>query len=134
MNEPKWLLPEVVQAVHKMVLAEHGGGEGIRDKALLESALNRAPQKFTYDSDATLFQLAAAYSFGIVKNHPFVDGNKRTAFMAGAIFLEINGYKLVALEAETTLIFEGLAGSKISEPELSTWFKQNAKSGVPHEK
>ena len=77
MNEPKWLLPEVVQAVHKMVLAEHGGGESIRDKALLESALNRAPQKFTYDSDATLFQLAAAYSFGIVKNHPFVDGKMR---------------------------------------------------------
>lgn len=125
MTEPKWVLVEVVQAIHNMVLAEHGGGEGVRDSALLDSAISRAKQKYRYDRRATLFEMAAAYSFGIAKNHPFVDGNKRTAFMTGTIFLEINGYKLVALEAETTSIFEGLAGSKISEPELSTWFEQN---------
>jgi death-on-curing protein len=124
-TEPKWVLGEVVKAVHNAVLAEHGGGKGIKDTALLESALNRAPQKFAYDDEATLFERAAAYSFGIAKNHPFVDGNKRAAFMAGAIFLEINGYKLIALETEAASIFEGLAGSKISEPELSAWFEQN---------
>ena len=127
MNEPKWVLEEAAKAIQRMLLSEHGGDEGVRDIALLESALNRAPQKFAYDSKATVFELAAAYSFGIAKNHPFIDGNKRTAFMAGVIFLEINGYKFVASEAESTAIFEGLAGSKISESELSMWFEQNSK-------
>lgn len=125
MNEPTWVLDEIVLAIHNMVLAEHGGGEGVRDKTLLDSALDRAPQKFAYDSEVTLFDLAAAYSFGVAKNHPFVDGNKRTAFMIGTIFLEINGYELIATEAEATSIFEGLAGDEISEQELSTWFEQN---------
>lgn len=110
-----------------MLLSEHGGGKGVRDIALLESALNRAPQKFAYNNTVTVFELAAAYSFGIVKNHPFVDGNKRTAFMVGVIFLEINGNKFVASEIESTVIFEGLAGNKISESELSIWLEQNAK-------
>ncbi len=127
MNEPKWVLEEAAKAIHDMLLLEHGGDEGVRDIALLESALNRAPQKFAYDSKATVYELAAAYSFGIAKNHPFVDGNKRTAFMTGVIFLEINGYKFVASECESTVIFEGLAGSKISEPELSMWLEQNSK-------
>ncbi|PCK07939.1 MAG: type II toxin-antitoxin system death-on-curing family toxin [Alteromonadaceae bacterium] len=126
MNEPKWVLEDVVKALHGMLLSEHGGGEGVRDITLLESALNRAPQKFTYDNNATIFDLAAAYSFGIAKNHPFVDGNKRTAFTVGVIFLEINDYKFIASETESTVIFEGLAGSQISEPELSTWFEQNS--------
>lgn len=126
MNEPKWVLEDVAKAIHGMLLSKHGGGEGIREIALLSSALNRAPQKFAYDSKTTIFELAAAYSFGIVKNHPFVDGNKRTAFLAGVIFLEINGYKFVASETEATVIFEGLAGNKVSESELSIWFKQNS--------
>lgn len=127
MSEPKWILEDAAKAIHGMLLSEHGGGEGVRDIALLESALNRAPQKFAYDSKVTVFELAAAYSFGIAKNHPFVDGNKRTAFMVGVIFLEINAYKFVASETESTVIFEGLAGSKISESELSTWFELNTK-------
>jgi len=126
-NEPKWILEDVAKAIHGMLLSEHGGGKGIRDIALLESALNRASQKFAYNNTVTVFELAAAYSFGIVKNHPFVDGNKRTAFMVGVIFLEINGYNFVASETESTVIFEGLAGNKISESELSIWFEQNAK-------
>lgn len=125
MNEPKWISEDVVRAIHGMLLSEHGGGVGVRDITLLESALNRAPQKFAYNNKATVFQLAAAYSFGIAKNHPFVDGNKRAAFMAGVIFLEINGYKFYACETESTAIFEGLAGSEISESELSKWFAQN---------
>lgn len=126
MNEPKWILEDAAKAIHSMLLSEHGGGAGVRDIALLESALNRAPQKFAYDTKTTVFELAAAYSFRIAKNHPFVDGNKRTAFMAGVIFLEINEYKFIAPETESTLIFEGLAGSKISESELSIWFEQNS--------
>ncbi len=126
MNGPKWILEEVVKAIHGMVLSEHGGSEGVRDITLLESALSRAPQKFAYNNKATVFELAAAYSFGIAKNHPFVDGNKRTAFMAGVIFLEINGYKFLASETESTTIFEGLAESNISEPELSTWLELNS--------
>jgi len=101
MNEPKWILEDAAKAIHSMLLSEHGGGAGVRDIALLESALNRAPQKFAYDTKTTVFELAAAYSFRIAKNHPFVDGNKRTAFMAGVIFLEINEYKFIAPETES---------------------------------
>ena len=87
-----------------MLLSEHGGGTGVRDKDLLTSALARPKQKFSYDTDATLFDLAAAYSFGIAKNHPFVDGNKRTAFTIGTLFLELNGLTLNATEVEATWI------------------------------
>jgi len=91
MNEPKWVLEAAAKAIHGMLLSEHGGDKGVRDIALLESVLNRAPQKITDNSKATVFELAAAYSFWIAKNHPFINGTKRTAFMAEIIFLEING-------------------------------------------
>ena len=124
MREPVWVLDEIVESVHSMLLAEHGGGSGIRDKALLDSALARAKQKFSYDSDVSIFDLAAAYSFGIAKNHPFVDGNKRTAFTIGTLFLEINGFKLNATEVDATITFENLATDIINENELSSWFKK----------
>lgn len=124
MREPVWILDEVVESVHSMLLAEHGGGIGIRDKALLDSALARAKQKFSYDSDVSIFDLAAAYSFGIAKNHPFVDGNKRTAFTIGTLFLEVNGFKLNATEVDATITFENLATDIIDENELSSWFKK----------
>ena len=94
MSEPKWVLPEVVIAVHDMLLAEHGGGTGIRDQELLDSGLARAKQKHNYEPESSIFDLAASYSFSLAKNHAFVDGNKRTAFTVGVIFLEINGCKL----------------------------------------
>lgn len=125
MKEPKWILEDAIKTIHGMLLSAHGGGEGVRDITLLESALNRAPQKFAYQDTATLFELAAAYSFGIAKNHPFVDGNKRTAFMAGVIFLEINGHNFTAPEAESANLFEGLAAGKVSEAELSIWYENN---------
>ena len=81
MNDPKWVLDDVVLAIHSMALAEHGGAPGLRDSDLLASALGRPKNKLAYDPAATLFDLAAAYSFAIAKNHPFVDGNKRTAFL-----------------------------------------------------
>ncbi|HHS99458.1 MAG TPA: type II toxin-antitoxin system death-on-curing family toxin, partial [Thiomicrospira sp.] len=88
MNEPLWILPEAVKAVHQLLITKHGGLLGIRDQGLLVSALARAPQHFAYTDSCTLFNLAAAYSFGIVRNHPFIDGNKRVALTIGLLFLE----------------------------------------------
>ena len=123
MKEPTWILDDVVQAVHSMLLAEHGGGIGIRDEALLESALARAKQKYTYEPETSIFELAAAYSFGITKNHPFVDGNKRTAFTIGTLFLEINGNILAAPEPEAAITFENLAAGQLDEIQLAKWFE-----------
>ena len=123
MKEPAWILDDVAQAVHSMLLAEHGGGSGIRDRALLDSALVRAKQKYTYESETSIFELAAAYSFGIAKNHPFVDGNKRTAFTIGTLFLEINGYVLAAPEPEAAITFENLASGQLDEIQLAKWFE-----------
>jgi len=125
MNEPIWVLDEIVESIHSILLAEHGGGSGIRDKSLLDSALARAKQKFSYDSSVSIFDLAAAYSFGIAKNHPFVDGNKRTAFTIGTLFLEINGFKLNATEVDATIAFENLASDVLKENELSLWFEEH---------
>lgn len=120
---PHWILPEAVLSIHKMLLAEHGGLEGIRDNALLDSALSRPKQKYAYDENASLFDLAASYSFGLAKNHPFIDGNKRVALTVSAVFLEINGYSLNAPEPETVVIYEQLASGNISEDSLSVWFR-----------
>ena len=127
MSEPKWVLLDVVSAVHQMLLAEHGGGTGIRDQELLASALARAKQKHNYEPQSSIFDLAASYSFGLAKNHAFVDGNKRTAFTVGVIFLEINGYEFFASETDATLIFEALASGEISEDQFSEWFSINSK-------
>lgn len=126
MNEPNWVLPEVVLAVHQMLLAEHGGSNGIRDQGLLDSALNRAKQRYTYQQPVSLFELAAAYSFGIARNHPFVDGNKRVALTVGAIFLEMNGFSLNAPESEAVIIFEQLAARLIQESELANWLQTSS--------
>jgi death-on-curing protein len=126
MNEPVWVLPEAVIAVHQILLAEHGGLLGIRDKALLDSALNRPKQRFAYDDQFSIFDLAASYSYGLAKNHPFIDGNKRISLSVGALFLELNGYSLTAPEAEAVVIFERLAASDFSEEDLSTWFKESS--------
>lgn len=127
MTEPKWVLDDVVLAIHSILLAEHGGAAGLRDSDLLASALNRPKTKFAYDSSATLYDLAAAYSFAIAKNHPFVDGNKRTAFVCGSLFLELNQFELDASEPEASITFESLADGNITESELATWFKANTR-------
>ncbi|MGS2724018.1 type II toxin-antitoxin system death-on-curing family toxin [Porticoccus sp. GXU_MW_L64] len=126
MKEPVWILGDVVEAVHSMLLSEHGGGDGIRDKNLLDSALARAKQKYAYQPDISIFELAATYSFGLAKNHPFVDGNKRIAFVIGTLFLELNGYTLKASEPDAAVVFESLAAGKMGESELSIWFKENS--------
>ncbi|WMP17220.1 type II toxin-antitoxin system death-on-curing family toxin [Thiothrix lacustris] len=125
MTEPRWVLEEVTLAVHQMLLAEHGGSPGIRDKSLLDSALARPRQRLTYEPDSTLFELAASYSFGIAKNHPFIDGNKRVALAVGAVFLELNGFELDAPEPEAVIMFEQLAAGNIAEAELADWFEKS---------
>ncbi len=125
MIEPRWVLEDVALAVHQMLLAEHGGSPGIRDKSLMASAFARPQQRLAYQPDSTLFELAAAYSFGIAKNHPFIDGNKRVALAVGAVFLELNGFDLDAPEAEAVIMFEQLAAGNIAEAELADWFKKS---------
>ena len=128
MKKPEWLLPEMILAVQKALLAEHGGGAGMRDETLFESAMARPKQKYNYDVKSTVYDLAAAYSFGLAKNHPFVDGNKRIALTAGLVFLELNGVDCVAPEAEAAAIFEKLAAGKITEKELGSWFQLHAEN------
>lgn len=112
-------------AFHAMQLAEHGGGAGVRDEGLLDSTLNRPVNLAAYGTP-TVFDLAAAYAFGIAKNHPFVDGNKRTAFVAAAVFLELNGHSLNATEADAVLAVLGLASGTMEEAAFSDWLKTNS--------
>jgi death-on-curing protein len=125
MKEPRWLLKEAVLAMHARQLAEHGGGEGLRDDGLLQSALQRPVDKFAY-GEPDLFDLAAAYADGIARNHPFVDGNKRTALVASRTFLLINGYQIGASKEDRLSTFLGLAEGTIAESELAAWFRTNA--------
>lgn len=126
MKEPVWVLPELVLAVHQALLAEHGGLPGLRDQALLESALARPQQKTAYNDDVSIFELAASYSFGLAQNHPFADGNKRIALTVAAVFLELNGHSLDASEPETVLVFQRLAAGTISEMELANWLRDSS--------
>jgi len=121
MTEPKWVLDEIVISVHQVLIAEHGGSPGVRDEGLLESALAKPRQIFSYQKKAIIFDLAAGYGFGLAKNHPFIDGNKRAALATAAIFLEINGYTLDAPEAEAIVVFEKLAAGDLSATELAEW-------------
>jgi death-on-curing protein len=124
-TEPQWLSKRLVLAIHDEQLAEHGGGEGIRDAGLLDSALARPQNRFTYDPEADLATFAAAYAFGIAKNHPFIDGNKRTAFVAAELFLDLNGRVLAASDAECVLATLRLAAGEIGEDEFADWLRAN---------
>lgn len=124
MKTPVWISKSVALAMHEELLAEHGGLSGIRDEALLDSALARPQNVFSYGK-ADLFTLAAAYIGGVVRNHPFIDGNKRTAFVVGGIFLEHNGKILTAPEKEATEFMLAFADSKISEEDFALWLKKN---------
>ena len=125
MTEPAWLTVDLIRAVHQELIAEHGGMGGIRDEELLDSALARPRQLLAY-GDPDIFELATAYAFGIVRNHPFVDGNKRTGFMAAYVFLRLHGYRLVAPEAEAVVAFQDLAAGEIDEAMLAKWIEANA--------
>lgn len=119
-----WLLDKTVLALHEEQLAEHGGGVGIRDRGLLESALLR-PQQLAHYGDVDVAALAAAYGFGLVKNHPFVDGNKRVAFAAAETFLLLNGTELVADDADCVTTMLNLAAGEIGEEYFAEWIRKN---------
>lgn len=123
MHEPTWLPRLILEAVHLDQLREHGGLAGLRDEAALESALARPKQKWAYDDDADLALLAAAYGFGLATNHPFRDGNKRTAFLAMAIFLGLNGLELEAPEAEVVTVIVSVAAGQLKERQLADWVR-----------
>ena len=126
MKEPIWISKAVVLAIHDELLAEYGGASGIRDEALLDSALHRPVNILAYGG-GDLFTLATAYISGILRNHPFVDGNKRTAFVTGGIFLGRNGKTLIASEEEATEFMLALAGKKITDDDFTVWLKDNCK-------
>jgi death-on-curing protein len=122
----EWVAHSVVLAIHDEQLAEHGGSPGLRDAGLLESALAR-PQNFAAYGDPDVAALAASCAFGIAKNHPFVDGNKRTSYVISRLFLRLNGYDVTASEAERLRVWLALASGETSEEELAAWFRTNTK-------
>ena len=126
MREPVWIEPRLVIALHQRLLAEHGGAPGIRDEGLLDSALARPRQLFSYEKPG-LPELAAAYVSGIVQNHPFVDGNKRTAFMTGYVFLGRNRLLLDAPETEAATMVFDLAAGTLPESGFAGWLRTHVK-------
>lgn len=123
MADPIWITAEMVQVIHDDQIASHGGAYGFRDAGLLASAIARARNRYIYEG-ADICQLAAAYGYGIAKNHPFVDGNKRTAFQVMYAFLKVNGFHLNAPEPEVVLAMQALAAGELSEVQLVDWLKQ----------
>jgi death on curing protein len=125
MTEPIWVDLEVVLAIHDEQLAEHGGQVGVRDQGLLESALGRPMNQFAYGEHSRA-RLAASYAFGISRNHPFLDGNKRTSLVVAELFLELNGFELTAGDAESAATFLQLAAGDLSEDALADWIAANS--------
>jgi death-on-curing protein len=126
MKEPAWVLREAVLALHDRLLSEFGGASGVRDDGMLESALSRPTNRFAYGSPS-LPELAAAYAFGLVRNHPFVDGNKRTGFAIAVLFLELNGCRFTASEIDATVQTLALAAHDLDEAGYAAWLGTNSK-------
>lgn len=127
MKRPIWVTRASVLLLHDESLTIHGGASGVRDMGLLESALAR-PQNLHAYGEGDAAALAAAYAFGIIRNHPFIDGNKRTGFLAAALFLEANGYRFTASEAEVVMRTLALGANEIGEPEFAAWLRENVQS------
>lgn len=121
--EPIWVKQAVALAVHDRQLAEHGGGEGLRDAGALDFALARPHNRWEYGED-DFPVLAAAYAFGVVCNHPFVDGNKRTGWIVARLFLDLNGFDVECDEVVAIRTVEMLAAGELDEDELADWFRQ----------
>ena len=126
MKEPVWILRETVLALQEELLAQFGGSAGIRDEHLLDSALSRPQHLWAYGKPS-VFHLAASYGFGLVKNHPFVDGNKRIGFTVAVVFLELNDYRFQATEADAVLQTLALAAGEATEAAYSEWLKANSR-------
>ena len=120
-----WIDPAVILAVHDEQLAEHGGAAGVRDAGLLESALAR-PRNLAHYGEPNACELAAAYAFGLAKNHPFIDGNKRSAFVAAELFLLLNGWQLNASDEDCVMVVLRLAGGEVDESGFSNWLQVHA--------
>jgi len=127
MKEPIWLERVVLETVHLELLSIYGGLEGIRDEGLLDTALGRPEQLFAY-GEPDLFDLATSYAYGIVRNHPFLDGNKRAGFMAAYTFLIQNGWRIFAKEEEVVLMTIGLAAGELQPEGYAMWLRENCKS------
>lgn len=125
MKAPRWVPVQAVRAMHSALLAEHGGIEGIRDEGLLEAALARPRNKMAY-GDPDLSDLAAAYGFGLCRDHPFADGNKRIALAVIDVFLQLNGRELVATEESAVVVFRELAAGEMDERTLAAWIRENS--------
>jgi death on curing protein len=126
MSEPVWIADELALAIHDRQLVEHGGAEGLRDEALLQSALGRPLNHFAYES-TDIVELAAKYTAGIVQNHPFADGNKRTGFVVGVLFLELNGYRFTASEEAAAQAVLDLAAGRMDERGFCEFLRANSK-------
>lgn len=126
MNEPTWLTEQMVLAIHEDLISQYGGLSGVGDPALLEASLARPHHKFSYQPEVSLLELAAAYGFALCKNHPFVDGNKRTAFMVMYVFLGLNAHNFNAPEPEIVLAMESLTSGDIDENALQVWLAKYA--------
>ncbi|MEO8194057.1 MAG: type II toxin-antitoxin system death-on-curing family toxin [Gemmatimonadales bacterium] len=124
MKEPRWVSRLAIDATHHDQIREHGGLPGVRDENALESALNRARNKFHYEESSDMAALAAAYGYGIATSHPYRDGNKRIAFLAMVIFLGVNGHDLVASESDVVTTMLGVADGSLSEADLGKWIRQ----------
>jgi death-on-curing protein len=124
MSEPVWVPADLVIAIHDMQLKLFGGPAGLRDAGALESALGRAQNRYAYDN-ADLASLAAAYAFGIARNHPFIDGNKRAALLTLVTFLGLNGVDFIVDEAEAVVMIRGLAAGEVDEAGLTRWIRDN---------
>lgn len=126
MREPIWIEERDALTIHERLLALHGGASGLRDKALLLSALARPRQYLAYADDTDIMRMAAAYTAGIVGNHPFVDGNKRTGFVIGILFLELNGYRFTASEEDAAQAVLSLAAGTLEEEGFIAFLRANA--------
>ena len=126
-KEPLWIEERDALAIHDRLLALHGGATGLRDRDLLESALARPRQHHSYAKTSDVVEMAALYTAGIVRNHPFIDGNKRTGFVIGVLFLELHGFVFKASEADATQAIMALASGTLDEAAFTTWLRENAK-------
>ena len=125
-----WIDSQDVILFQRIMLEDHGGAIGGVDNAALDSTLARPKNLLAYKEDVSIYELAASYAYGFARNHVFTDGNKRVAFMAAAVFLEGNGYELIADEADVAYVFRGVAEGAISPEDLAQWFEANARASI----
>lgn len=128
MQEPRWLDRATVEILHAALIRESGGSHGLRDQGLLESALSRPSNRWQYEDEADIFDLAGAYAYGVIRNQPFVDGNKRVGFACAGVFLLLNGLELDAPEPEAVLVIRDVAAGELGEPELIAWLRDRSEA------